>query len=350
MTRASVVIPCHDKPMTLPLTVDTVLRQSVGDLEVLLLGDGVTDDVRRVIDGLVAGDPRVLFLDFPKGPHHGEQYRHDAILAARSDAIFYLCDDDLLLAEHVADLLALLEHANFVQCLNGFARPDGTLSTFAADLADPTHVAPILRTDLGFNSASITGTAHSRDFYLRVGRFWETTPDGEWPDLFQWRKLMGHPDFRGATSSRMTAVQLPTSEGGRDRWTQEQRQEELARWHTWVTAPDGQQRLDERLHRGALAQLADFRAESPLIGHILENRRLEIARLRERIATLDEARAAREETVIELRRRLRRVRARLREAEEELSALRSSLSWRLTAPVRSGRQAISRVSARRRRG
>ena len=31
----------------LPLTVDTVLRQSVDDLEVLLIGDGVTDDVRR---------------------------------------------------------------------------------------------------------------------------------------------------------------------------------------------------------------------------------------------------------------------------------------------------------------
>jgi hypothetical protein len=345
--RASVVIPCHDKPLTLPLTVDTVLRQSVGDLEVLLLGDGVTDDVRRVIERLVADDSRVRFLDFPKGPHHGEKYRHDAILAAESDAIFYLCDDDLLLPEHVADLLALLERANFVQCLNGFARPDGTLSTYAADLADPSHVAPILRTDLGFNSVSITGTAHSREFYLRVGRPWETTPAGVWPDLFQWRKLMGHLEFRGATSSRMTAVQLPTSEGGRDLWTQEERQEELARWHALVTAPDSQHQLDELVHRGALAQLADFRAESPLIGHILEARTQEVARLRERIAGLTETRAARDEAILELRRRLRRVRGKLQQAEAELAALRSSLSWRLTAPMRSSRQ---RISARRRRG
>ena len=28
---------------------------------------------------------------------HGERYRHDAILAADSEAIFYLCDDDHLL-------------------------------------------------------------------------------------------------------------------------------------------------------------------------------------------------------------------------------------------------------------
>ena len=32
-----------------------------------------------------------------EGPFHGERYRHDAIEAADSDAIFYLCDDDLLL-------------------------------------------------------------------------------------------------------------------------------------------------------------------------------------------------------------------------------------------------------------
>ena len=103
MTRASVLVPIHDKPTTLPLTVDTVLRQSVEDLEVLLIGDGITDDVRSVVEGMVAADPRVRLLDFPKGPHHGERYRHDAIEAAHSDAIFYLCDDDLLLPDHVAD-------------------------------------------------------------------------------------------------------------------------------------------------------------------------------------------------------------------------------------------------------
>ena len=57
MTRASVLVPIHDKPTTLPLTVDTVLRQSVEDLEVLLIGDGITDDVRSVVEGMVAADP-----------------------------------------------------------------------------------------------------------------------------------------------------------------------------------------------------------------------------------------------------------------------------------------------------
>ena len=178
VTRASVLIPAHNKPTTLPLTVDTVLRQSVEDLEVIVIGDGVTDAVRDVVAGLERSDERVRFLDFEKGPHHGERYRHDAVLAARSDAVFYLCDDDLLLPEHVADLLALLEDHTIVQSLNGFCRVDGTVEFFVGDLADPDSVALVLDESLQHNFVSITGTAHSKAFYERAGLHWDTTPAG----------------------------------------------------------------------------------------------------------------------------------------------------------------------------
>ena len=363
--RASVVIPCHDKPSTLPLSVDTVLRQSVPELEVILLGDGVTDEVRSVIEGLVASDGRVRFLDFPKGPHHGEKYRHDAILAAQSDAIFYLCDDDLLLPEHVADLLELLEHANFVQSFNGYVDTDGRLGTYAADLADPASVAPMLRDVPRANSVSITGTAHSRAFYTAVGAPWETTPAGEWPDHYQWRRMMRHPDFRGATSARLTAVQLPTS-AGREEWTQEEREAELARWHAVVTSADGQQQVDAALHRGALADLVVLRARGADEANARRVLQAELAELAEatdalRVRSADEANARRalqaelaevtqqlrdrDTQVRRLRRRLRRVRAARRRAETEVAALRGSHSWRLTAPLRAGRRAVRRISA-----
>jgi glycosyltransferase involved in cell wall biosynthesis len=337
-----VVIPCHDKTKTLPLTVDTVLRQSVAELEVILLGDGVTDEVRLVIEGLVVGDPRVRFLDFPKGPHHGEKYRHEAILAAGSDAIFYLCDDDLLLPEHLADLLQLLEQANFAQSFNGCVLPDGRFSTYAADLADPRSLAPMLRVEPRANSVSITGTAHSRSFYLAVGAFWDTTPAGEWPDHFQWRRMMRHPDFRGATSTRLTAVQLPTS-AGREAWTQDERVAELARWHAVVTAANGQEQVNDALHRGALADLVALRTRSANEVHarsLLETELAEVTRkLRER-----------DTQVRRLRRRLRRVGAARGRAQAELTDLRAARSWRLTAPFRAGGQVAGWLSARRRRG
>lgn len=265
MTRASVLVPIHNKPHTLPLTVDTVLRQSVADLEVLLIGDGVTDEVRAVVADLVAGDDRVRFLDFPKGPHHGERYRHDAIEAARSDAILYLCDDDLLLPDHVADLLALLEDHTFVQSLNGEVRPDGRIRFYAADLGDPDVVAMHLREDIRFCSVSITGTAHTRGLYDAVADPWDTTPDGWWPDHWQFRKLMRHPSYTGATSARMTALQFPTSSDGRDTWTDEQRLAELSPWHRRVVSPGAQDDIDARCATGSREQLVEDRATIALL-------------------------------------------------------------------------------------
>lgn len=269
MTCASVLIPIHNKPTTLPLTVDTVLRQSVADLEVLLIGDGVTDSVREVVGDLTDRDERVRFLDFPKGPHHGERHRHEAVEAARSDAIFYLCDDDLLLPDHVADLLDLLERHTFVQSLNGEVRPDGRVRFYAADLADPEVVAMHLRDDIRFCSVSITGSAHTRALYDAVGDRWDTTPEGWWPDHWQFRKLMAHPSYSGATSRRMTALQFPTSSDGRDTWSDEARLAELEPWHRLVVSPGGQDDVDTRCDAGRREQLVEDRATIALLQHDL---------------------------------------------------------------------------------
>ncbi len=307
--RASILIPIHNKPTTLPLTLDTVLRQSVTDLEVLLIGDGISDPLRAVVEELLAADHRVRLLDFPKGPHHGERYRHDAVVEARSNAIFYLCDDDLLLPDHVADLLALLEEHVFVQSYNGYCRPDGSMRFFPADLSNPRTIELMLLDEPINNAVSITGTAHRRDFYEQVGQRWDTTPAGRWPDHHQWSKLMRHPDFTGATSHRMTALQFPTSQDGRDEWSGEERAAELQRWHALVTGADPQHEIDARVHTGALAELArnrdtvvELQAEVLLRRQLRDLADAEAARLREVLA-------AERELAVRLRGRIRRLRA-----------------------------------------
>jgi hypothetical protein len=315
VTRASVLIPSHDKPTTLPLTVDSVLRQTVDDLEVIIIGDGVTDEVRAAVEQLVGADGRVRFLDFPKGPHHGERYRHDAILEARSDAIFYLCDDDLLLPDHVADLLTLLEDHNFVQSFNGYCRPDGELGFYPADLSNPGTVQMMLAEHLGYNAVSITGTAHSRAFYEQVDDRWDTTPAGQFPDHHQWRKFFRHPDFRGATSSRMTALQFPTHAHGRDSWDDAEREEELRRWYQLVIAPDAQARVDELMHRAARAWLGDLANDQAGLRHLTAVQQAHIEHLE---AVCEERRLE----LLESERRLRRTRRRLARKNRRIARLR----------------------------
>jgi hypothetical protein len=234
----------------------------------------------------------VRFLDLPKGPHHGEVHRHDAILSANSDAIFYLCDDDLLMPEHVADLLALLETHSFVQSLNGCVSPDGTVHRYAGNLGDDDAVDRVLSEAGRYNFISITGTAHSRAFYLGLDAPWSTTPHGEWPDHAQWKKMLGRPGFSGATSPRMTALQFPATQPERSGWTLEQQLAELRVWAERIRRPDAQRLIDRMV----------FEATERELAHAVRD--LQLAR--------DEIHA--------------------------LAAMRTTVSWRITRPLRAIRR------------
>lgn len=289
MTAASVLIPSHARAGSLQLAVGSVLAQTVRDLEVIIIGDGVSDEVRAVATRCEAEDRRVRFLDLPKGPNHGEIHRHDAILAANSDAIFYLCDDDLFMPEHVSDLLGLLETHSFVQSLNGYVSPDGTVHRYSGTLADDEAIERILSQEVRYNFVSITGTAHSRDFYLGLDAPWSTTPPGEWPDHAQWKKMLGRPGFSGATSRRMTALQFPATQPERLGWSVDQQLAELYVWAQRIRQPDAQSAID---------------------------------------------RAVFEATEIEFAQAVRELQLALNEAH----AVQNTLSWRITRPLRSIRR------------
>ena len=291
MTAASVLIPAHNRAGSLRLAARSALAQTVRDLEVIIIGDGVADDVRTMTLRLQHEDPRVHFLDMPKGPNHGEVYRHDAILAANSDAIFYLCDDDLLLPDHVADLLTLLDSHTFVQSLNGYVSPDGTMHRYSGTLADEEAIERILSHDVRYNFVSITGTAHSRDFYLGLDAPWSTTPPGEWPDHAQWKKMLGRPGFAGATSSRMTALQFPATQPERHGWSVEQQLAELRVWADRIGLPGAQQAVDRSV----------FDATEIEFGHAVRELQLAI---------------------------------------DAVHALENTLSWRITRPLRAVRRRL----------
>lgn len=277
--QATILVPTHNHAETLPIAVRSALRQTTEDLEVIIIGDGVTDDVRTAALELVAADPRVRFLDYPKGPHHGEIYRHEAIQQARSDAILYLCDDDVFLPDHVSDMVALLDRAHLVQSRNGYFDAQGALHLYPTDLADPEAVAWHLL-EPRRNMVSLTGTAHSRTYYLALDSHWETTPAGQWPDHFMWKKFFRKPGFVGATSTRMTALQFPSSLDGRDAWSGRERLAELLGWATRIEEPGARAEIDALVESAARDRLALAVRELDLSTHRvhLAARELELVR------------------------------------------------------------------------
>ncbi|MEI6407205.1 MAG: glycosyltransferase [Actinomycetes bacterium] len=210
MPKATVIIPTHDHASTLPMTIASVQRQYEQDFEVVIIGDGVTDELRQVARECEKSDSRITFLDLPKGPHHGDTYRDAVIRESKSENIFYLCDDDLLLRSHLSNLLQLLETKDFVQSRNGYIHVDQSIHIFPTDLSKPEFIEWHLR-EPHRNAVSLTGTAHRKSTYSELPVGWESPAGNEWTDHFMWKKFFRLPGLKAATHPEMTAIQLPTS-------------------------------------------------------------------------------------------------------------------------------------------
>lgn len=59
MVSVSVVLPVYNGARLLPATVDSILGQTVRDLELIAVDDGSTDDTAAVLDAYAKRDPRV---------------------------------------------------------------------------------------------------------------------------------------------------------------------------------------------------------------------------------------------------------------------------------------------------
>jgi glycosyltransferase involved in cell wall biosynthesis len=229
---ATVLIPTHDHGPTLRYSVRSVLNQTVQDLEVLVVGDGVPDVTRRVLDELLREDGRVRFFDNPKGPRHGEMSRHAALADARGQIVCYLSDDDLWLPDHLETVRALLGGADFTHTLPLRVLADGSIGGWIVDLAHPFYRQVHLS---GQNRIPLSCAGHTLAAYRRLPYGWRTTPAGIPTDLYMWQQFFAYPECRLCSGVWPTAIHFPSPM--RQGWTIEARCAELERWAAWFADP-----------------------------------------------------------------------------------------------------------------
>lgn len=334
---ATVLVPTHDHGPLLAHSVGSALEQSVSDIEVFIVGDGVDDATRQVAVDLAAGDERVTFFDNDKGPRHGEILRHAALKQATGRIVCYLSDDDLWLPGHVASMLDLLDGADFAHAIPVGIRVDGTLFLWAGHLEVPISLRRVVAFD---NFIPLSCGAHTMDLYRRLPSGWQTTPHDVATDVYMWSQILSQPGCRARSGSRPTVMHFPST--WRSEMTPAQRLGELAKWHHHASEPAFETRFTltvlEAMSRERTGAVEKFRVLEKQIAALegqLQGveRRLQAAqeRTQDQEVQLAALRAGLDEQLAllaESKERLGIYRERLDASKHQIERMSGSLTWR----------------------
>jgi glycosyltransferase involved in cell wall biosynthesis len=107
--RVTVVIPCHNYGRDVGRAIRSVLRQSYGDFELIVIDDGSTDDSWDEIQEAAKEDPRIKILrQENRGVSHA---RNRAIAMGSGEFIACLDADDAMATDFLKVLVQALERA-----------------------------------------------------------------------------------------------------------------------------------------------------------------------------------------------------------------------------------------------
>lgn len=105
--RVSVILPAYNAEAFLSEAIESVLRQTWHDLELIIVNDGSTDTTMSIAERSREGDRRVRIVDKPNGGPSSA--RNAGIAAARGDAICFVDADDILLPDKIRRQVEFLE-------------------------------------------------------------------------------------------------------------------------------------------------------------------------------------------------------------------------------------------------
>jgi glycosyltransferase involved in cell wall biosynthesis len=134
--KVSVVIATYNMGQYLGAAIDSVLAQTVGDIEVHVVDDGSTDSTREVI-GAYAGDPR---LHYHRQANSGQTKAKNLGISKSTGEFVAFCDaDDIWTPDKLAIQMPLFEQGEDIGVVYSRKqpiRPDGTALPMPPDVEE----------------------------------------------------------------------------------------------------------------------------------------------------------------------------------------------------------------------
>lgn len=140
--RVSVVIATHNRAELLPKAVESVLRQSLQDFEIVVVDDASVDGTPRVLEQLAARDGRLRFVRSDENLGAGGA-RNLGFAAARGEFVAVLDDDERAEPDRLERQVSFLdEHPQVAAVFSAIRWVDGNDETLRLS------PGPILRDEL----------------------------------------------------------------------------------------------------------------------------------------------------------------------------------------------------------
>lgn len=100
MPLVSVIIPIYNTEKFLPLCINSVLNQTLTDIEVLLVNDGSTDGSGKICDEYACKDQRIQVIHtLSQGVSHA---RNQGLETAKGEYIAFMDSDDWIETDMIA--------------------------------------------------------------------------------------------------------------------------------------------------------------------------------------------------------------------------------------------------------
>lgn len=325
--RFSILLPTRNRAELLRLAISSALSQTEGDFELLIVGDGCTDDTAAVVASF--SDARIRWFPLPKAPGFGYANRNIALKQAAGEYIAFVADDDLLFSDHLERMAAALEQSGAEWAYNRplWVTTDGIVVPFANNLLNADELETFLSVRNDIPASCVLYRRSCLDAY----GFWpEDVPSaGDWR---YWIRII-----EGGRRANLAYCPIPGALHFNALWKTtpdtQMRQvataSEIARSGSWWPAS-----LKVSMTPGVPEQKVFL----DLIGSpgYVDRLRCDVTRVVERLAWIHLCDAY----------RLEEAQARLEKTQARLDAVLASTSWQLTSPLRAVSRTIRRSGRR----